>query len=117
MADNISKILAKHKNLLFVQRILHRDKYPVLDNKDGSISTHSMSYSSGDGKYYVYPTVVMGKDKKLKRLKGKEAWEHSKTNGAIPFDTEEEADNFSKNYKNVWKHKKYNDQQKKGPGE
>ena len=45
----ISKLLEANKHKEFVKRILKPKDYPVLDNKDGSHSTHSMSWGDQDG--------------------------------------------------------------------
>jgi len=100
--DAINAVLYKHKDKNFVQRILKPDPKNVLDNGDGSFSTHSMAYGEADGKYFVYPTVVQT-EQGLQRLDDRQAWEYSvKTGEAIPFDTAEEAEWFSQNYKKVW---------------
>ena len=76
-------ILKQNENKSFVQRILNREKYPVLQNPDGSESTHSMASGESDGRFFAYPTVLMTKDG-LKRFSNEEAfW-------------------FGTNYKNVW---------------
>jgi hypothetical protein len=99
---DILAILEKNKNKSFVQRILNPKKYPVKQNKDGSVSTHLMSWTESDGKYYVYPTLLMTKDG-LKQYDPDEAWKHVKTTGNfIEFDLPQEADFFSKHYKDIW---------------
>lgn len=99
----INDILQKNKNKSFVKRILRTDNYKPLDNGDGTTSTHSMAYGNADGKYYVYPTVMMTRDGSLKRFSDDEAWSaaHEKGN-VIEFDDEAQAKFFSKNYKRAW---------------
>ena len=76
---------------------------PVLKNPDGTVSTHSMAYGEADGKYYVYPTVVMGGGDKLQRLSGDDAWNNAmQTENYIEFGSEKDAEWFSKNYKKYW---------------
>jgi len=99
----LMQILQDNADRSFVKRILYRDKYPVLENPDGSVSTHSMSWGEVDGRYVAYPTVMTTKDG-LRRFGADEAWGHAmRSNNYIEFATPEEADWFSKNYKRVWK--------------
>lgn len=99
----IAEILAKNADKSFVKRIIDRHKYPTLSNPDGSISTHSMATIEEDGRYYAFPTVLITTEKKLKRFPVLDAWENVKTTGNfIEFDTQDEADWFSKRYKLVW---------------
>ena len=102
--DRVTDILNKNAGKEFVKRIQNRENYPVLKNPDGSTSTHSMAWGESNGKYSVFPTVMIGKDKKLKRYSNKNAWDEAhKTGNVIQFDTPEEADWFSKTYKEVWR--------------
>lgn len=101
--QDVVKILEANKNKTFVQRILHKDKYPTLPNKDGSISTHSMAWSEVDGKYIVYPTVLYGGGDKMRRFEDEEAVPLAMESGNyIEFDSPEQADWFSKEYKSYW---------------
>ena len=113
MGDEYNKIvdiLVKNQKKKFVQRILHKDRYPVLENErsesnpEGAPSTHSMSYSDdGQGRYFVYPTVIEDGSGGLKRLSGEEADAYAQESGEfIEFDNREEADWFSKKYKTIW---------------
>ena len=102
--NKIAKILTENSEKSFVKRILNRDQFPVLDNEDGTVSTHSMAYGeTEDGRFFVYPTVLMT-DKGLKRFGDNDAWRETQGSGNfIEFGSGEEADWFSKNYKKVWK--------------
>ena len=101
----IESILEKNKDKNFVQRI--KNPKLRLGNEDGSYSTHSMAWGQVGNQSVVFPTVVESQKGKLKRLEMPEAWVNALTNGeSISFNTPEEADWFSKNYKNVWKKKK-----------
>lgn len=101
--SRIAGILDKNKDKLFVQRILAPGNYPKLDNKDGSQSTHSMVWGESDGKFFVYPTVLMGNSGKLQRLSDDDAWSNAmETGGYIEMPTADEADWFSREYKQVW---------------
>ena len=111
MADNakIMRLLEEHKDKPFIGRVLSYEegKSPILDNNDGTISTHSMAANhSPEGKVYVYPTVVMGKNGKLRRLDDEEGEEGRpamlnaiKTGNAIEFSTIREAIWFTEHYK------------------
>jgi hypothetical protein len=102
--EDVTKILNQHSDKLFVQRILNPDDYPRLDNEDGTVSSHSMAWgTNGDGKHFVYPTVVMNRSGVLQRLSDDDAWDNSrKTGNYIEMPSEEKADWFSKKYKVVW---------------
>ena len=98
----ISEILSKNLDKPMVKRIVDKDIYPVLENEDGTVSTHSMSWGDAEGKYYVYPTVVQKGDK-LERLDSDKAFQRAiKDRDYIEFDSPDEADWFSKNYKRFW---------------
>jgi hypothetical protein len=68
-------------------------------NEDGTFSTHKISYTSADGKYYAYPTLFQKEDKSFYELSDKDnwaAWNEAKKKGEIyEFNTEEEAKKFS----------------------
>lgn len=101
---DISKILSENKNKSFVQRILNPHAYPVLQNPDGTVSTHSMAWAeANDGKFYVYPTVLTTPKGQLVRHSDDDAWKHTQATGNfLVFDSAEEADYFSKHYKDAW---------------
>jgi len=101
--DRAADILISNKEKPFVQRILNRDAFPVLNNDDGSVSTHSMAWGDADGRFFAYPTVVQSGHENLERLEGSDAWDNAiGTGNVIEFPTAEEAEWFSKNYKAVW---------------
>lgn len=102
MESFIKGKLDENKDKNFVDRIINKDKYPVIKNKDGSHSTHLMTYSEVDDKVIAYPEIVMVKGK-LKKLPPSKALEYAlDKNEYISFDTTEDAEIFTKNYKNVW---------------
>jgi len=51
----------------FVDRIYNPQNYPVIQNEDGTHSTHRMAanYDEATGKWYVYPTIVNTGDGEL----------------------------------------------------
>jgi len=107
MADyeKLMKILIKNQDKSFVKRILDKESYPVLDIGDGNVATHKMAYGeidTDDGKkYVVYPTVLYD-GKKLVDYGDSAFNKVMETGNFIDFDTPEEAEWFSKNYKQVW---------------
>ncbi len=75
----------------FVQRYRSPSKFPVLDNGDGSISTHSMSWGEVDDGYVAFPTVVQKGDK-LERLSGRDAFRYAiENNEFMRFDNDLDA--------------------------
>lgn len=88
-----------YKGKDFVNRIINAADFPVLKNRDGSESTHGMAVAEKDGKFFVYPTVVY-EDGKLMRLGPDTALNRALTGGDyIEFDAEDDARDFSKEYK------------------
>lgn len=106
MDDDLTKIqemLKQNAQVPFVRRILDPINSPVLKNKDGTVSTHSMEYAESEGRFYAYPTVMPDAEGKMKRLSSDEAWRRAMaTKNVIEFATDKEAEFFTKNYKKVW---------------
>lgn len=81
----------------------------VLDNEDGSFSTHRMEYNSttdnGVTSYNVYPTLFQDIDGKWEDLTGGDAFGRAKSkNEVYSFDNEKAAQEFSKgSWKNDYK--------------
>lgn len=93
------ELLLEHRNKDFINRIINVNDFPTLENRDGTISTHSMAYGEADGKFYVYPTVVY-EDGKMQRLGPDTAWNRAVMSGDyLEFDNEQDAADFSKEYK------------------
>ena len=67
-------------------------------NEDGSVSTHSMSYTSADDVHYAYPTLFQDGDKWI-QLDDKDDWaafkEAQKRKELFKFDNEEDAKKFA----------------------
>jgi hypothetical protein len=86
-------ILEAHKNLNFVDRLYNKNKYPQIDNGDGTYSTHKMSSSDN----IAYPTIVYINGK-LQELDPESARNYAlKTGEFIKFNNEQEADKFANN--------------------
>lgn len=91
-----TEYLSQNQHLNFVQRVLEPDKYPRIDNPDGSYSTHLMSSAGVAGKEIAFPTIIQDKNGKLQKLSMDEAIKHALNNKEyIEFSTQEEADAFA----------------------
>jgi len=113
--EALTQILESNKDKNFVDRILNKENYPSMPRPDlgkGIISTHLMSWAEDGLGAFVYPEIVFDSNtKKLKRLGQKEAIDYAiKTDELIRFDNPEDADWFSKNYKQYWDIKSMQDQ-------
>ena len=45
-------------SLNFEQRVLYPNKYPVIQNNDGTFSTHKMSWTIVGDKFIAFPMIV-----------------------------------------------------------
>lgn len=97
----ILSVLQANQDKNFVQRILNPSAYPTLQLGDGWIATHLMSWSEGDGKYFVYPHVVWDREaQSLRQLSNEEAWPYARRTGEfIEVESPEQADALSRYYK------------------
>ena len=99
--ERILEILNENGGLEFVKRIVGAKNYPTLPNRDGSESTHGMMFTGGDGKFYVYPSVVYDEEV-MARLGPDTAYGRAMRLGDfIEFPTLQEAYEFSKEYKKM----------------
>jgi len=100
--EYLAEILTTNKGKNFIDRIINKDKYPVLDLGSGKTATHLMSWGTADGKPVVFPTIFY-ENGKLKQYNPKEALKLAIDRGEfIEFKSNQEADWFSKNYKMFW---------------
>jgi hypothetical protein len=103
----VRKILEKHQDKTFVQRVLNPKEYPSIDlgYAEGP-STHLMSWGTTgrERRPIVYPSVIYDhRSGTLRELSPADAMQHAELTGQfIPFDTKQEADWFSKRYKAAW---------------
>ena len=100
----------RNKDKNFVQRVLNPDIFPRINNKDGSVSTHLMSAEVDQyGDWLVFPTITQEEDGRLIKRELKDAQKYAIESGQnISFGKDKEgAIDFSKNYKNLWKKKKW----------
>lgn len=101
----INATLASNANKNFVQRIISPGNYPVLQQPDGSIATHKMSWATVGGVPTVFPMIVQ--DPKKGELQAfqtpKEALDYAMQTGEyVQFKDPKDAEWFSKYYKKVW---------------
>jgi len=95
----ISSIINANKDKTFIDRLINRQNYPVINNPDGTYSTHLMSYVSAGDKYHVFPTILWDGEN-LQKLDWETAYKYSKQTGNyLEFDTPEQAETFTKRYK------------------
>jgi len=101
----VPNVLEQNRGKNFVDRMFDPTP-PVINNPDGSISTHIMTdaeVDSGDGtgrgKFIVYPTVIQKEEgAELIEVSAQEAQQYALETGEfIEFDTQEEATAFSTN--------------------
>ena len=98
----LKQILDANKDKSFVQRILRPNDFPSIPYGDGYTATHQMEHSESNGKYYVYPRILLQKDGTLKDY-GDDAWDQVRQSGNfIEFSNPAEAEWFSKRYKGAW---------------
>jgi len=109
LVDYIESILQQNAEKPFVDRILNRQNYPVLSMGEGNYATHKMSWGQIGNKYRVFPTILYDQvGRQLKEFAPRDAFNLTTVpnmeglDNYIDFDTPEEADYFSKNYKSVW---------------
>src|SRR5688572_2782538 len=101
--QRLMMILKQNAGKTFVQRILRPNDFPTLDVGNGYHATHRMTWGESDGKYVVYPTVLMEQGGGLKDYGPDEAWNHvKKTGNFMEFDKPEDAEWFTKRYKGAW---------------
>tara|TARA_R110002167_G_C12202238_1_gene606858 strand:- start:99 stop:446 length:348 start_codon:yes stop_codon:yes gene_type:complete len=96
MADiTVAKPLEKPE---WEDRISNPESYPVIKNKDGSISTHEMaSETDGQGNWYVFPTIIQETGGSLKRFENPQnALSYAlRTGNYKPFTNKEDALDYS----------------------
>lgn len=98
--EAMSKVLSqRNKHLNWVDRGLNPDKYPKINNQDGTFSTHRLAYSTGDnGEAYVYPTIIQNDKGELEQLDDNAAWEYAReTKTAMRIPNVKLAEYYSQN--------------------
>jgi hypothetical protein len=102
----VDSVINQYRNLNFVDRVAHPDKYPTLPLDDENIATHLMMWGNlDDGTAIVYPSVVYDDaTKALKKLDDDAAFDYALKSGEyIPFPNDNAADTFSREYKRHWR--------------
>ena len=94
-------ILSDNSGKPFVQRILNPAAYPSLDMGGGQVATHRMAWGKLGNQFLVYPTVLPEGDG-LKDYGDAAFNEVLRSGDYIKFDSEKDADWFSKRYKGAW---------------
>ena len=96
-----TEILQSNKDVPFVDRVLNPDKYPTLPAGDGAVKTHRLAYAGTDDGAIVFPMIHWDGKKLVDFEKDpQKAIEVAKQSGnIINFNSEEEADKFTKSYK------------------
>jgi len=99
--ENLMQLLGANKDIPFVDRILSPQNYGVIKNQDNSISTHLMSAEYDEnGDAYAFPMIVKTENGLRKFNDPREALNYNKKIGNVmKFNTIEEADMFTRNYK------------------
>ncbi len=89
----VDSVMNANSDKNFVQRYQNPNQYPVINNPDGSYSTHLMAYD----KNRVYPTIVQDKSGKLINYGNNDnAWNYADTSGEyIDFPNTEQAKWFA----------------------
>lgn len=102
----IEDILTTNSRVPFIKRILFPDRAPVtLDPEDPQrrrVMTHKMEYKTADGKAYVHPRVMLDESGTLRDYGDTAFDEALKRRDFITFDSPDQADWFTRNYKSYW---------------
>lgn len=100
--DMIYRILMDHADKDFVQRILVPRDAPYLLDEEGRHMTHFMSWGTVGGEVIVFPRLMRNDEGELTDY-GDSAFSEALNRGEyIKMGTPEDAEWFTKNYKQVW---------------
>ena len=102
-ADLRMKMLQRHKNVPFVDRILNPQNYPrptIFDGKNRQTHFMAAEYDR-DGNAFMFPMIILKDGEYAKFRDPRKALEYNKSIGnVIPFGKDiKKADEFSRNYK------------------
>lgn len=108
----VDETLHANREKNFVQRIIAPEQWPTISTDDKSESSHLMMWGEDETGPYVFPTVVWDEQGKgLQHLEPLDAAQRATKSGElIRFETKEEADVFSREYKRAWRTRRYVDQ-------
>ena len=91
----------------FVKRILFPYQAPVTldpdDPKKQRVMTHKMEYKTADNAAYAYPRVMVDETGQLRDYGANAFNEALRRKDFIRFNTPEQADQFTRLYKQYWK--------------
>lgn len=82
----------------FIDRINNPEKYPVIKNKDGSVSTHRMAAEVDEnGNWFVFPTIVMLPSGELYEFKNnQQAMDYNlRTGNYLPMESKDQAIDYA----------------------
>lgn len=102
----IERILRDNSAVPFVKRILFPFKAPVtLDPEDKNkkrVMTHKMEYKTADNAAYAYPRVMVDENGQLRDYGDGAFDEALRRKDYIRFNTPDQADQFTRTYKQYW---------------
>lgn len=96
----LSKLIsARNQEKNFVKRGLNPSDYPVINNEDGSYSTHRMAYSTdNNGGGMVFPTIIQKSNGSLEQLNINDAYNYAvKNNESVQVPSASLAKFYSEN--------------------
>lgn len=79
----------------FVQRVTNPGDWPIVQNPDGSYSSHRMSSAEGDGRGYAFPTLFYDKATNALYQPPNPMAEAKRTGEFIEFPNPEAAERFA----------------------
>ena len=90
-------VLQANKDKNFVQRITNAADWPVMQNPDGSYSSHRMGSAEADGKGYAFPTLFYDKATNALYQPPNPVAEAKRTGEFIEFPDSAAAEKFANN--------------------
>jgi hypothetical protein len=88
-------VLRANRGKNFVARITNPGDWPVVQNPDGSYSSHRMSSAEGDGRGYAFPTLFYNKETNSLYKPENPMAEARKTGEFIEFPNPQAAERFA----------------------
>lgn len=87
-------VIEQNQNVPFIQRITHADRFPVLENDDGSVSTHLLATAGGGPgePVFVYPELQLINERWVKDKNPDVALQRG---NVVYFDSLQEAEDFA----------------------
>jgi len=101
---DVDSVINANLKVPFVDRIVNADRYPVMQNTDGSISTHRMAWASDDQGYFAFPTLTLDSTGES-LMKNDNPQDAIKRGDIVRFKTAKEAEEFASG---AWEHSKLN---------